>query len=413
MKTRWTGGNQLSLLENGEAFFPRVFESIAAAQREVLLETFILFEDAVGMALHAALLGAARRGVTIDITVDGYGSPDLSAAFINSLHAAGVRIHAFDPAPRLWGLRTNLLRRMHRKIVVIDAARAFVGGINFSIDHLASFGAGAKQDYAVEIEGPLVRHIRSFALRQLLAGQGPRSDGRAAQALCVRYPEPTGAAQRAGGMAAMFVTRDNGHHLNDIERHYRIAIRSAHQRVIIANAYFFPGYRLLREMRRAAGRGVLVQLILQGEPDMPIVKTAANLLYHHLLTGGVHIYEYLDRPLHGKVATSDGEWSTVGSSNLDPLSLALNLEANVIVHDRQFNQVLAGRLDQLIEHRCREVCAADLVESSWWRVVRSFFVFYLLRLYPRVALWLPAHIPHLMPAQGLTAYDTGAGTRPP
>ena len=412
MKERWTGGNQLSLLENGEAFFPRVFESIAGAQREVLLETFILFEDAVGMALHTALLGAARRGVAIDITVDGYGSPDLSAAFIDSLRAAGVRIHVFDPAPRLWGLRTNLLRRMHRKIVVVDAERAFVGGINYSIDHLASFGAGAKQDYAVEIEGPLVRHIRGFALRALQAGQNARN-AQTAQELRTRYPEPAGAVRHAGDMAAMFVTRDNGHHPNDIERHYRIAIRSARQRVIIANAYFFPGYRLLREMRRAAGRGVLVQLILQGEPDMPIVKTAAKLLYHHLLTGGVHIYEYLDRPLHGKVAISDGAWSTVGSSNLDPLSLALNLEANVIVRDRQFNQVLTGRLDQLIEHSCREVCAADLLESSWWRVVRSFFVFYLLRLYPRVALWLPAHVPQLMPAQGLPADNTGAGTMPP
>ena len=408
MKARWTGGNQLSLLENGEAFFPRVFASIAGAQREVLLETFILFEDAVGMALHAALLAAAQRGVTIDITVDGYGSPDLSVAFVNSLGAAGVRVHVFDPAPRLWGLRTNLLRRMHRKIVVVDGERAFVGGINYSIDHLASFGAGAKQDYAVEIEGPLVRHIRGFVLRALLAGHDTHSNVGPAQALLLRYPDPVRAAPNAGAMAAMLVTRDNGHHLNDIERHYRIAIRSARQRVIIANAYFFPGFRLLREMRRAARRGVLVQLILQGEPDMPIVKTAANMLYHHLLTGGVHIYEYLDRPLHGKVATSDGEWSTVGSSNLDPLSLALNLEANVIVHDRQFNAVLTGRLDQLIEHSCREVRAADLVESNGWRVVRSFFVFYLLRLYPRVALWLPKHVPHLMPAQGMPADDAGA-----
>ena len=410
MKERWTGGNQLSLLENGEAYFPRVFESIAGAQREVLLETFILFEDAVGMALHAALLGAARRGVTIDITVDGYGSPDLSAAFIDSLRAAGVRIHVFDPAPRLWGLRTNLLRRMHRKIVVVDAERAFVGGINYSIDHLASFGAGAKQDYAVEIEGPLVRHIRGFALRALQDGQDARSAGQAAQELRMRYPEPGGAARHAGGVVAMFVTRDNGHHPNDIERHYRIAIRSARQRVIIANAYFFPGYRLLREMRRAARRGVLVQLILQGEPDMPIVKTAANLLYHHLLTGGVHIYEYLDRPLHGKVATSDGAWATVGSSNLDPLSLALNLEANVIVHDRQFNQVLTARLNQLMDHSCREINAADLVESGWWRVLRSFFVFYLLRLYPLVALWLPTHVPQLLPAQGQARPADKTGT---
>jgi cardiolipin synthase len=120
MKNRWVGGNRVTLLENGEAFFPRVFECIATAEREVLLETFILFEDKVGQALQAALLTAARRGVQIDMTFDGYGSPDLSAAFISALTQSGVRVHVFDPSPRLWGYRTNLFRRMHRKIVVID-----------------------------------------------------------------------------------------------------------------------------------------------------------------------------------------------------------------------------------------------------------------------------------------------------
>lgn len=412
MKTRWISGNQVALLENGEAFFPRVFECIAAAQREILLETFIWFEDKVGLALHAALLTAAKRGVHIDITVDGYGSPDLSTEFICSLSAAGVRIHVFDPAPRLWGMRTNLLRRMHRKIVVIDAERAFVGGINYSADHLADYGPTAKQDYAVEIAGPLVPAIRAFALRALLSGQRRARPGAASseameQELLKRYPPPGAAAAPAGHMAAMFVTRDNGPHPNDIERHYRIAIRVARHRVIIANAYFFPGFLLLRELRRAARRGVDVRLILQGEPDMPIVKVAASLLYHHLITGGVKIYEYLARPLHGKVAISDSEWATVGSSNLDPLSLALNLEANVIIRDRQFNSVLTERLDALITESCRQVAAEDLLESNAWRVLRSFFVFQLLRLYPLVASWLPTHQPLLTPAEALVAPKSG------
>lgn len=411
MKARWISGNRVSLLENGEAFFPRVFECIAAAQREVLLETFILFEDKVGRALHAALLTAARRGVRIDITVDGYGSPDLSSHFVGSLAKAGVHIHVFDPAPRLWGMRTNVFRRMHRKIVAIDAERAFVGGINYSADHLADYGPGAKQDYAVEIEGPLAQHIRGFAVRTLRASRpGALSRARSALSgkpapsaddLLDRYPALTDVPREVGDMAAMLVVRDNRHHRNDIERHYRIAIRAARERVLIANAYFFPGYRLLRDMRRAARRGVDVQLILQGAPDMPIVKTAANLLYHHLLTGGVRIYEYIDRPLHGKVATSDGEWATVGSSNLDPLSLSLNLEANVIVRDRSFNAQLQERLDHLITHSCRQVAAEDLAESNWWRVVRSFFVFHLLRRYPAWAGWLPAHAPKLTPAEKL------------
>jgi phosphatidylserine/phosphatidylglycerophosphate/cardiolipin synthase-like enzyme len=108
-------------------------------------------------------------------------------------------------------------------------------------------------------------------------------------------------------------------------------------------------------MRRAARRGVDVRLILQGEPDMPIVKTAASMLYHHLLDAGVRIYEYCDRPLHGKVAVIDDEWATVGSSNLDPLSLSLNLEANVVIRDRAFNQELGDRLDALMQHSCKQI----------------------------------------------------------
>ncbi|MEO7160845.1 MAG: cardiolipin synthase ClsB [Polaromonas sp.] len=401
--TRWVSGNQFSLLENGEAFFPRVFESIAAARREVVLETFILFEDKVGLALHAVLLEAASRGVQIDITIDGFGSPDLSPEFISALTRAGVRIHVFDPAPRLWGWRTNVFRRMHRKIVVVDGQRAFVGGINYSADHLADYGPQAKQDYAVEVVGPIVALIHEFVLDALAEGQRNASKtlaGRLRERLSDRAHRLAQswrtAPAPAGDAAAIFVTRDNRQHTTDIERHYRIAIRAARQRVVIANAYFFPGYRLLKEMHKAARRGVDVRLILQGEPDMAIVKIAASMLYHHLLSAGVHIYEYCERPLHGKVAVSDDEWSTVGSSNLDPLSLSLNLEANVIIKDRAFNQHLSARLEHLIEHNCKQIMPGDLVESSWWCVIRSFFVFHLLSRYPAWAGWLPAHTPRVL-----------------
>ena len=396
--SRWISGNHFALLENGEEFFPRVFECIAAAKHEVLLETFILFEDKVGKGLHAALLQAARRGAQIDMTIDGFGSPDLSVEFISSLVQAGVRVHVFDPGPKLWGWRTNLFRRMHRKLVVVDCERAFVGGINFSADHLADFGPGAKQDYAVEVQGPIVADIQQFMHRALAAGQRlPAGERSLANRWEGRVPGP------AGDSAALFVTRDNRKHTNDIERHYRIAIRAARSRVVIANAYFFPGYRLLREMCRAARRGVDVRLILQGQPDMPIVKTAASLLYRHLLDAGVKIYEYCDRPLHGKVAVSDGKWATVGSSNLDPLSLSLNLEANVIIKDKGFAQLLNERLDQLMQHNCKQVQSGDLPAASWWSAVRSFFVFHMLRRYAAWAGWLPAHAPRLTLALSATA----------
>jgi cardiolipin synthase len=314
---------------------------------------------------------------------------------------------------------------MHRKIVVVDGKRAFVGGINYSADHLADFGPAAKQDYAVQIEGPVIHAIRHFALQALELGQTGlkrrRTHRPAAGASPAHNPAwdrrrldrpPVGEPEPSGEMAAMFVTRDNTQHTSDIERHYRIAIRAARERVIIANAYFFPGYRLLRELRKAARRGVRVELILQGEPDMPIVKTAGGMLYHHLLAAGVRIFEYHDRPLHGKVATSDNEWATVGSSNLDPLSLSLNLEANVMVRDRSFNAFLTERLEYLIEHSCKEVDVKDLQEPGWWRMLRSFFVFHLLRRYPAWAGWLPAHAPRLTPAEQLIESGVEQVTEP-
>ena len=411
--SKWISGNHFRLLENGEDFFPRVFECIAAAEREVVLETFIWFDDKVGKQLQAVLIQAASRGVQVDVTIDDYGSPDLSPEFLGALASAGVRVHLFDPGPRLWGWRTNLFRRMHRKIVVVDGTRGFVGGINYSADHLADFGPQAKQDYAVEIEGPIVAAIHEFVHRALVAGQrnaqstlfGRLRERFSAQAHSLantlrhaRFKAASPADEAKGEAAGIFVTRDNREHTTDIERHYRIAIRSARHRIIIANAYFFPGYRLLREIRKAARRGVDVRLILQGEPDMPFVKTAASMLYHHLMGAGVRIYEYCKRPLHGKVAVFDDSLSTVGSSNLDPLSLSLNLEANVIIKDHAFNQHLGQRLEYLIEHNCKQIGPGDIEESSRWRVVRSFFLFHLLRRYPAWGGWLPAHAPRLTPA---------------
>jgi cardiolipin synthase len=404
MKPRWWPGNRARLLENGEEFFPAVFSAIERAEREVLIETFILFEDKVGLQLRDVLVSAARRGVQVDLLVDGFGSPDLSPGFVSSLTSAGVRLRSFDPSLRVLGIRFNVLRRMHRKIVVVDGRVAFVGGINFSADHLMDFGPQAKQDYSIELQGPVVMEIRRFVRHAIQPAPPPDAEEpprgwRAARRRWLRHEEAPTAIEPAGPAEALFVRRDNLHHRNDIERYYRIAIRRARRQVLIANAYFFPGYRLLQDLQRAARRGVDVRLILQGEPDMPIVKTAASTLYDDLLRSGVKIHEYIERPLHGKVAVVDDEWATVGSSNLDPLSLALNLEANVVLRDRGFARHLRERLEELIRHSCREVPASEAEQPPrWWVAVRSFFVFHFLRRFPVWAGRLPRHAPALVSA---------------
>lgn len=399
MNSHWVPGNRLTLLENGEGYFPRVFACIAAAEHEVLLETFILFDDPVGRGLQQALLAAAGRGAAVHVLIDGWGSPDLPASFTQPLVDAGVKLRSYEPAQRLFGARINVLRRMHRKLVVVDGRHAFVGGINYSLDHLVDRSPQGKQDYAVEIEGPLVGQIQAFCRASLAAPQPSRRRW-LLRWRASRRAEADGDDDAGETARAAFVTRDNRANRTDIERHYRVALRSARRRVLIANAYFFPGYRLLRELRQAARRGVQVDLILQGRPDQPWVRRATQLLYAYLMRAGVRVHEYGERPLHAKVAVVDDYWATVGSSNLDPTSLSLNLEANVVVRDAVFARQLRERLEHLLAQRCQRVQLATPGRlGSAWIALRSLAVFHLLRHF---ASWLgqpPKRPPRVVPVQ--------------
>ena len=383
----WRDGNRVRLLENGEQFFERAFAAISGARREILLETFILFEDKVGLELHRRLVEAARRGVRVEMTVDGYGSPAFSAGFLAALADAGARLRVFDPHRSLFGLRLHVFRRMHRKLLVVDGERAFVGGINYSADHLGDYGPKSKQDYAVELEGPVVADLRDFAL----AAIGEHGNGDP-----WRHPAAIDGREPAGTARVLFELRDNATRRNNIEQQYRAAIRAARDAIVIANAYFFPGYGLLRELKQAARRGVRVSLIVQGEPDMQIAMSAARALYGELIGTGVDIHEYCERPFHGKVALVDDEWATVGSSNLDPLSLSLNLEANVFIRDRAFNQALRERLDDLSLHHCRRVDAGSLPRRSAWQRLWQPLLYHAQRHFPAWAGLLPGHAPKVV-----------------
>jgi cardiolipin synthase A/B len=380
----WRDGNQIQLLINGDEFYPRVFQCIRAAREEVLLETFIITEDKVGLELQQVLIEAARRGARVMLAIDGYGTADLGGEYVAAMTREGIKVHVFDPSPKRFGMRTNLFRRLHRKIVVVDGERAFVGGINYSADHLTDFGEMAKQDYAVEVSGPIVRDLHSCTLRLLRP--------------VLAEPSPVQpSAKLAGEVQVMLIERDNNRHATDIEEQYLAAFRAAKKRLMVANAYFFPSYRVLRELRNAARRGVQVILILQGQPDMMWAQIFSRLLYNYLLRNGVLIYEYCQRPLHGKVALVDDEWTTVGSSNLDPLSLALNLEANLFIRNRAFNQQLYEHLLHLTAEHCTCIQLERILRGYWWRAPLFFLCYHFIRLFPAIAGWLPAHRANLQP----------------
>ena len=389
MNNEWRDGNDIKLLINGEDFYPRAMECIRNARTEVLLETFIFAEDKIGHEMQEALVAAASRGVRVDITVDDYGTFDLSKEFVDKLINAGVKLHIFDPQPNFRGVRFNFFRRLHRKLIVVDNQIAFIGGINISDDHLLDFGPKAKQDYAVELHGPIVKDIRDACLQLLIRASSKQDALEYKKHLDQPAPEPCGDAK------ILLSVRDNQRHSKDIQKQYLLAMRLAKKRIIIANAYFFPNYRILRELKRAASRGVEVRLILQGQPDMAWVSLLSSLLYSYLLRAGVKIHEYCQRPLHGKVALVDDEWCTIGSSNLDPLSLSLNLEANVVVMDSGLNQQLSEHFEELFESSCKPVNKKVATRGYWWRTPLIFLSFHFLRHFPGIFGWLPAHSPEL------------------
>lgn len=390
MKYHWRQGNELELLINGDQFFPCAFDCIRQAQSEILIETFIIAADEVGMLLRDALLDAAGRGVNIEITVDGYGTAELESDYIAELVEAGISFRMFEPKRPVFGIRTNIFRRLHRKIIVVDRETAMIGGINFAADHLRNYGAMAKQDYALKLQGPVVRDF-----------YGASSDLLADYAGAERRPSGETPTSAAGTAAVLLALRDNAGNRTDIEKQYLQGIQDANERIVLANAYFFPGYRLLRGLRNASGRGVRVVVILQGKPDKKYTWMLGSLLYGHLLRHGIEIYEYLSHPFHGKIAIIDHEWATVGSSNLDPLSLYMNLEANVFIRDGDLNRQLHAHLAKMIESDCSRVSFRSVMRKRWWQAPLIFLSFHFLRRFPSLAGLLPGHTPRI---QSLTEH---------
>lgn len=389
----WTTGNKLHLLENGEEYFPRLIEAIEKAQEEVVLETFLWFEDSVGSQLCDALVAAAKRGVHVAVLVDGYGSPGFSRGFLSRLTNSGVDVQSFDPRPTFFRIRTNILCRMHRKIVIIDASVAIIGGINFSEDHLRRYGPQSKQDYAVEVTGPVVNDIHQYCRFGHDVHSG--SWRQRWRYWLRRFPReminPTESAQ------ALFAIRDNEEHPTDIETMYRAGIRNARDSIIIANAYFFPGYRFIRDLRAAVERGVDVVLVMQGKPDRPVSVSAASIMYNDLLSMGIRIVCYTERPLHAKVAVIDDRWATVGSSNLDPFSLGLNLEANLFVLDAGFNAVLRRNLEDLIDCSCKELFVDRIPKKSAARRFLLTIGYHVTRRMPTWWQYVPWHKQKVLP----------------
>ena len=390
----WSTGNCVDLLPYGKALFPALKAAWAKAHTSIWLETYIFHDDALALDLAAALVDAAQRGVQVRVMVDGLGSarsvPRLDALFAGS----GVEFMVYRPWRRWLDLiQRGHWRRLHRKVCVVDGETAFIGGINLIDDRLDihhGWTAQPRLDYAVRVQGLVAqqalwsmrrlwlrtvatgsvqrqlqrapgpdvlgsRSARKRYLDELLAWGGEAPPRKEVQPPQKRLLSGEGRQHRVcsdgrSGMRAALVVRDNLLLRRAIERAYIHAIDHARAQVLLMSPYFYPGQAFRESLKRAAGRGVRVTLLLQGRIDYRAAGWAAHALYRELLQAGVRICEYQRAYLHGKVAVVDEAWATVGSSNIDPLSLLVNREANVMVRDARFARLLVAHVQGELVH---------------------------------------------------------------
>jgi len=335
MMTELVDGNRITLLTRGSEYFPALEAECDAARHEIHIETYIFEDDSAGRRIAAALMRAAQRGVATHLLVDGYGSKKLNSGLVAGMQDAGVRFLVYRPDISPWTFQRRRLRRMHRKLAVIDARVAFVGGINIIDEMHTPNQTPPRFDYAVRIEGPLLRNIhlvvrRLWTLVEFTQLGQDWHDRTSLQA----------DGEHRGNQRAAFLIRDNLRHRSDIEEAYLEAISGARSEILIASSYFFPGLSFRRALTEAAARGVRVVLLLQGKVEYVLLHYASHALYGAFLDAGIEIHEYRKSFLHAKVAVIDRHWATVGSSNIDPLSLLLAREANVVIEDREFAATL-------------------------------------------------------------------------
>jgi cardiolipin synthase A/B len=345
----WRTGNRFHLIAVSEEFFQRMLEAIDGACKYVLLEMYLVESGDLTDRFVAALAAAARRGLKVCVVLDGFGSLGLATADRARLRGAGVELRFYNALS--WHKKLHNFLRDHRKLLVIDGQRAFVGGAGLTDEFAGLRGKGAPwRDQMVEIVGPvMIDWQRAFA----------RTWRRCGGSLGLPDPAVTDDAGEAGAGGRVVLSEAAARSVlaNDVV--HRIA--QARERAWVMSAYFVPSRRFRKALRRTARRGVDVRLLVPGpRTDHPWVRDAARRFYGKLLRSRVRIFEYQPRVLHGKMTICD-DWVSVGSSNLDRWSFKWNLEANQEIVDAAF----ADDAAEVFENDCRQ--SEELSPKRWPR----------------------------------------------
>ncbi|MEN9508647.1 MAG: hypothetical protein RLZZ621_1210 [Gemmatimonadota bacterium] len=355
------------ILTDGANAFARMLQAINAARDEVLLETYILRDDRIGQAVQTALIDAAVRGVRVYVLADALGSFSTRERFWDGLTAAGVTVRHFHP---LWRNLRDSYRRDHRKLLLIDRAVAFTGGMNIGEEYGSSLThhPDAWRDSFIVLDGSIVQELAAVFAEGWDRAGGPdlpgleyvswdrgiiRRRGRVRRRRSVQQP--------VASDGALVLAPRPGRGQGAMARTLALLAGAARERLWITTPYFAPPWRALRMLGAAAARGVDVRLLLPGpRTDVPIVRHAAHGAYGALMRRGVQIFEYQRATLHAKTLVVDGQVSLIGSSNLDFRSLWLNAECNVLL----VNTACAARLEAIFLQDSEH---SEAITPSTWR----------------------------------------------
>jgi cardiolipin synthase len=345
-----TGGNQYTVLTNGDQIFPPMLAAVNSARRRISFETYIFNKGSVGEQFTQAFEAAARRGVQVNLVVDAMGSNKIPKEWQDRLKAAGVKVGEFGQ-PKWYALE-ELNYRTHRKILVVDGRIGFTGGVGLDDQWLGhAQDKDHWRDTMVRIEGPVVRLMEGAFNENFIETMGPVTP-------VVDPPE-----QVPGGPldSAMVLRSSPSGGSNDLKRLYLLAIAAARRTLDICSPYFVTDESSEWALREARQRGVRVRILVEGDlTDAKPVKYASRQAYQRLMDSGIEIYEYQPTMMHTKTMVVDSAWSMFGSANFDNRSLELNDEMNVAVSDK----VLAARLLQDFEQDLR---VAHRLDPDQWR----------------------------------------------
>jgi cardiolipin synthase len=328
-------GNTVDVLENGDAFYPAMLEAIASAEQSVTLEQYIMWAGEVSDRFAAALAERARAGVSVKLLLDAVGSSTLGDRALQVLKDAGCEVAWYNRIH--WYTVGRFNNRSHRKTLIVDGRIGFTGGAGIA-DHWRGDARGTEEwrDTQVRIEGPAVHALQhGFAINWL------RTTGEVLQGEAF-FPTPPA----AGPTAVQVINSSPDAGASGARLAYYLAIVSSRKRIDIVNPYFVPDEVAVETLAEAAARGVQVRVLVTGvRNDNWLARHNSVRLYGPLLEGGVKVYEYHPRMLHQKVMIVDGCWCSVGTSNFDNRSFALNEETTLCVCDESVVAALSRAFD--------------------------------------------------------------------